>query len=115
MTHPANPGEDDRTGSNRGECGLAHLVVSAVWCEPTTAILQQDLSITRECCPSSIWYRLYREARRCDDERDAAVAILGRSRVSTNGQELTGRAASSRCSKIYQKKVSGAKTDRAEL
>jgi Resolvase, N terminal domain len=57
------------------------------------------------------------EARRCGDERDAAVAILGRARVSTNGQELTGQVAelqAAGCSKIYQEKVSGAKTDRAQ-
>src|SRR5215467_10389900 len=31
-----NTSEDQRTGSNGGECGLAHLVLSFVWCEPTT-------------------------------------------------------------------------------
>src|SRR6516164_5540293 len=35
-----NTSEDQRTGSNGGECGLAHLVLSFVWCEPTTGVLQ---------------------------------------------------------------------------
>ncbi len=46
------------------------------------------------------------------------MAILGYARVSTNGQDYNGQIAELRaagCERIYREKVSGAKSDRAEL
>ena len=46
------------------------------------------------------------------------MTIYGYARVSTNGQDFAGQEAEPRaagCAKIYCEKVSGAKTDRAEL
>src|SRR6478735_4936540 len=46
------------------------------------------------------------------------MTTYGYARVSTNGQDLAGQEAELRaagCAKVYREKVSGAKTDRAEL
>jgi DNA invertase Pin-like site-specific DNA recombinase len=46
------------------------------------------------------------------------MTTYGYARVSTNGQELAGQEAeltAAGCTKIYREKVSGARTDRAEL
>jgi len=46
------------------------------------------------------------------------MALIGYGRVSTNGQDLAGQVAelqAAGCAKIYQEKVSGARTDRREL
>src|SRR4051812_23884280 len=46
------------------------------------------------------------------------MTIYGYARVSTNGQDLAGQEAELRaagCAKVYREKVSGAKTERAEL
>ena len=46
------------------------------------------------------------------------MTTYGYARVSTNGQELAGQEAeltTAGCAKVYREKVSGAKTDRAEL
>jgi DNA invertase Pin-like site-specific DNA recombinase len=46
------------------------------------------------------------------------LAILGYARVSTNGQDYNGQIAelqATGCERIYREKVSGAKSDRAEL
>ena len=46
------------------------------------------------------------------------MITYGYARVSTNGQDLVGQEAeliSAGCAKVYREKVSGAKTDRAEL
>ena len=46
------------------------------------------------------------------------MAIYGYARVSTSGQELAGQEAelmAAGCAKVFREKVSGAKTDRAEL
>ena len=46
------------------------------------------------------------------------MANVGYARVSTNGQDLAGQVAeleAAGCGKVYREKVSGAKTDRAEL
>ena len=48
----------------------------------------------------------------------AYVAIFGYARVSTDGQTLASQDAelmAAGCAKVYQEKVSGARTDRAEL
>ena len=47
-----------------------------------------------------------------------SMTTYGYARVSTNGQDLVGQEAELRaagCAKVYREKVSGAKTDRAEL
>jgi DNA invertase Pin-like site-specific DNA recombinase len=46
------------------------------------------------------------------------MAVYGYARVSTNGQDLTSQDAelmTAGCAKVFKEKVSGAKTDRAEL
>jgi DNA invertase Pin-like site-specific DNA recombinase len=46
------------------------------------------------------------------------MTTYGYARVSTNGQDLSGQEAELRaagCAKVYREKVSGSKTDRAEL
>jgi DNA invertase Pin-like site-specific DNA recombinase len=51
-------------------------------------------------------------------EKRLIVTIYGYARVSTNGQDLAGQVAElmvAGCAKVFKEKVSGAKTDRAEL
>jgi DNA invertase Pin-like site-specific DNA recombinase len=46
------------------------------------------------------------------------MAAYGYARVSTNGQDLGAQEAelmAARCAKVFKEKVSGGKTDRAEL
>src|SRR6516225_10164616 len=50
--------------------------------------------------------------------KGADMTIYGYARVSTNGQDLTSQEAellAAGCAKVFKEKVSGAKTDRAEL
>ena len=51
-------------------------------------------------------------------KRQAAMTTYGYARVSTNGQDLTSQEQelmAAGCAKVFKEKVSGAKTDRAEL
>jgi DNA invertase Pin-like site-specific DNA recombinase len=51
-------------------------------------------------------------------ERGLTMALYGYARVSTNGQDLAAQEAelmAAGCAKVFKEKVSGAKTDRAEL
>ena len=57
---------------------------------------------------------------KCYSQKHGAygMAIYGYARVSTNGQDLTSQEAelmAAGCAKVFREKVSGAKTDRAEL
>src|SRR6266481_1720285 len=51
-------------------------------------------------------------------QEDKKMTTYGYARVSTNGQDLDSQEAelmASGCAKVFKEKVSGAKTDRAEL
>src|ERR671934_3097024 len=51
-------------------------------------------------------------------KEDKTMTIYGYARVSTNGQDLGSQEAelmAAGCAKVFKEKVSGAKTDRAEL
>src|SRR5262249_6403824 len=55
---------------------------------------------------------------RCQNAEGKEMTTYGYARVSTNGQDLAAQEAelmAAGCAKVFKEKVSGAKTDRAEL
>jgi DNA invertase Pin-like site-specific DNA recombinase len=62
--------------------------------------------------------RNYLQTHKSIAKKDQKMTTYGYARVSTNGQDLSSQEAellAAGCAKVFKEKVSGAKTDRAEL
>jgi DNA invertase Pin-like site-specific DNA recombinase len=76
----------------------------------------QNLQVPNSFCPLELIGIFLFETRSI--KQGLVMTAYGYARVSTNGQDLAGQEAellAAGCAKVYREKVSGAKTDRAEL